>query len=88
VCPRVDRRDKIGAGFPASYILTTSLNGNTWRKAVADTDIHHPSAAIHGLSFTPRPARYVRFSGIRAAHATAMEIGELRLYGAELKNKK
>ncbi|HFQ81597.1 MAG TPA: discoidin domain-containing protein [Desulfobacterales bacterium] len=88
VCPRVDRRDKIGAGFPASYILTTSLNGNTWRKAAADTDIHHPSAAIHGLSFTSRQARYVRFSGIRAAHATAMEIGELRLYGAELKNKK
>jgi hypothetical protein len=88
VCPRVDHRKEVGAGFPTAYILETSRNGSTWQEAAAETNLHHQTAVVRGLSFAPRLARYVRFTGTRASGSTALEISELRLYGAARKKQK
>lgn len=88
VCPRLDRRKEIGAGFPAAYTIETSLNGSTWQEAAAETNIQHLTAGVRGLSFAPRLARYVRFTGTIASGSTALEISELRLYGAAQEEKK
>ncbi|MFW8600030.1 discoidin domain-containing protein [Desulfobacterota bacterium M19] len=88
VCPRVDRRKDIGAGFPAAYTLKTSLNGSTWQEAAAETNIHQQTAGARGLSFAPRLARYVRFTGTRVPGSANLMISELRLYGAARKENR
>ena len=58
-----DGRD-IGRGFPIDFTIETSVDGQTWEPAAAESGFAQPTGFdVPTWSFEPRDARYVRVTG-------------------------
>ncbi|GAA1929789.1 hypothetical protein GCM10009775_22340 [Microbacterium aoyamense] len=79
-----DGRD-IGRGFPVDFTIETSVDGETWMPAAAETGFSQPTGFdVPTWSFEPRDARYVRVTGTSLRQTDGgyrMQLAEIEVFG-------